>query len=487
MEPGIGWGAAKLGMTRREVLRALGRPSKSDVTDDCFYETWESQRVRATLSLDTQELDELELFEGARLDGSDVAFGMDRDALVDVLGEPIEASDAALVFRGVSARLLDGKAVAFTVERFEEDVFVLEPQPSNAELEAAIAANPDAQSGYLVFGDWLAQQGHPRGALIAEHAGGARIERKSAEQLLGKTLARVTDMITERTWRWGFLEKAKVASNFDRSPNHGGQLEDVAVSQVLELLLESLAGRFLRDLTIGISTFESNDYGREMQVLGSKPRPFLRALYLGDFEREETELNWSQLGDASAMWPALGRLRELTLRSGSMQLGEISLPELRSFATRTGGLSKANVRSIAHAHWPKLEHLDVQIGSRGYGSDVELADLRLLLEHVPPTVRHLGVTNTEHANELMPLLAASPVLRQLETLDVSLGTLGAEGAETLLTQHARFAHLKKIDLSQSWLSNDVVDRIRANLPQAVSTDQNDDGGAADDRYIAAGE
>ncbi|MFT3708565.1 MAG: TIGR02996 domain-containing protein [Archangium sp.] len=485
IEPGIGWGTVKLGMTRRELVRALGQPSKSSVTEDCFYDLWESQSVRTTISVETQKLEEITLLAGAKLEGSDVEFGMDRDALVERLGESSSSNDGLFNFPGICVQLRGGKAVEFTVEHFEEDRFALEPQPTNAELEAAIAAQPDDASAYLVFGDWLTQQGHAHGALIAEAAAGTKVDKKSPQQLFGPTLARVADVITDRTWRFGVLEKVKVASNFDRSPNHNGQLDDVPLSKVIEFLFESVAGRFVRDLRIGISTFESNDYGLEMQAVGAKPRPFLRSLYVGDFEREETELNWSQLGDASVMWKALGNLRDLTLRSGSMSLGKIELPELRSFATRTGGLSKDNVKSIATAQWPKLESLDVQVGSDRYGSDVELSDLEMLLQNVPATVRHLGITNTEHADLLMPLIAQSPVLQQLETLDVSLGTLGPEGGQIFLSHADRFAHLKKIELSESWLGDDFVDRIREKLPQAVSTSQEE--GEPDDRYIAAGE
>jgi uncharacterized protein (TIGR02996 family) len=490
IEPGIGWGNAKLGMTRRDLVRALGRPTKSEAADDCVYESWESQGVRATLAADTQELDELTVFSNepgftrARLDGSDVAFGMSEATLIELLGAPIDTARGAfvqLMFRGLTARLVDGVAVAFTIERDPDDVLVLEPQPSNPELEAAIAANPDDRSAYLVFGDWLTAQGHPRGALIAEHAAGATIDKRQAHLLFGEKLARVADLIVDRTWRLGFLEKVKVASNPER---RGG---DLSLGGVLEMLLDSLAGRFVRDLTLGISTFESNDYGHEMQVIGAKPRPLLRSLYVGDFEREETELNWSSLGDASVMWAALPNLRELTLRSGTMELGEIVLPELRSFATRTGGLSKANLKSIALARWPKLEHLDVQIGSTNYGCDVELHDFTPLLERLPPSVRHLGLTNTEHSDALVPLLAASPALRQLESLDLSLGTLGVAGGEALIAHHTRFAHLKKLDLSESWLADDLIDRIREKLPQAIAPDQQGDEEEPDNRYIAAGE
>ena len=43
-------------------------------------------------------------------------------------------------------------------------------EPRNAELEDFIFANPDERDGYLVLGDWLLEQDHPRGELISANA-----------------------------------------------------------------------------------------------------------------------------------------------------------------------------------------------------------------------------------------------------------------------------------------------------------------------------
>jgi hypothetical protein len=322
---------------------------------------------------------------------------------------------------------------------------------------------------------------------VTAQASGAVLDRRPDDEVLGPVLAPIADMLTRRTWRLGFLEKVRVASNFDRSPLHDGELEHVSVSEVLALVLDGLAGRFVRDLTIGIVDFEANDYVAEMAVLAARARPLLRSLFLGDFARDETELNWTRLGDAGRLWAALPNLREVTLRSGSMELGELVLPELRTFTILTGGLCKPQLQSIARAQWPKLERLSVQLGSGRYGSDIGLDDLGPLLERIPGSVRHLGITNTEHADALVPMLAVSRVLPQLTELDLSLGTLGEEGASALLTHRARFAHLTRLDLSESWLTPARVNQLREAFPQAVLDDQQYDEQYPDDRYISAGE
>jgi len=60
---------------------------------------------------------------------------------------------------------------------------------------------------------------------------------------------------------------------------------------VLGLLLDEPSARFLRGLTVGIVTYEDNDYAGIACELGKRYLPQLRSLFLGDFHSEETELN----------------------------------------------------------------------------------------------------------------------------------------------------------------------------------------------------
>lgn len=491
LEPGVGWGEAKLGTTRRELVKAFGQPSNTTDDEEHSISTWESQGLRVAFSLETKKAEWIELRPPAQV--SDLTFDLSEDEVLDVQGEAIETrrndDRVELEFNGLTAHLAGDRVERLVISALRE-LRDNEKKITNPELEAAIVASPEDRAPVLVFADWLTQEGHARGALITEHASGATIDDRPDLELLGPGLGPLGDMLTHRAWRLGFLEKVTVASNFDRSPNHDGKLEDVTVSEVLHMLLDgSLAGRFLRELTLGISTFESNDYGAEMLVIGERPRPLLRSLFIGDFQREETELNWSNLGDAGVMWKALPNLREVTLRSGTMQLGELVLPELRSFTTLTGGLQKPELASIARAHWPKLERLDLQIGSDRYGSDCALEDFAPLLEGkgIPPSVKHLAFANSELADGLVPMLAESRVLEQLEKLDLSRGTFGQEGAEAMIAAKDRFAHLKLIDLSESWLSPEMEKRVREAFPQAVTFEQQWDERYPADRYIAAGE
>jgi uncharacterized protein (TIGR02996 family) len=55
-------------------------------------------------------------------------------------------------------------------EAVEEELAYAEPIARNRDLEAAIAIDPDQPGPYLVYADWLQEQGDPRGELIALQA-----------------------------------------------------------------------------------------------------------------------------------------------------------------------------------------------------------------------------------------------------------------------------------------------------------------------------
>jgi uncharacterized protein (TIGR02996 family) len=361
----------------------------------------------------------------------------------------------------------------------------------NFELEAAVAANPDDEQGYLVYADWLQQQGDPLGELIVKHTRTTDDKAFLAEHqtdLLGP-LADYEDMLTDRVWKHAFIRSVKVQNVFERSGMHSGKLEEFPVIELLAMLLDHECGRFLHELTIGIVDYEANNYVASMGVIAARELPALRTLFVGDFYSEETELNWSHLGDAGVMYKALPNLRSLTLRSGTMHLGAIDLPELRVLSTITGGLKKDAIESVTTARWPKLEKLSLQIGSPRYDSDIELADLQPILDGkgLPHTLAHLGLLNYENAEELIPLLAASKILPRITELDMSMGSLGADGATALIEHKRAFEHLRRIDLTRSWFDPETARRLKEILPNADVTGQRYNARYPEDRYIDGGE
>lgn len=99
---------------------------------------------------------------------------------------------------------------------------------------------------------------------------------------------------------------------------------------------------------------------------------------------------------------------------------------------------------------------------------VSLDEVRALLREVPPTVRHLGLRNLPFTDELVPHLARAPVLRQLETLDLSLGVL-LDGAEALREHAASFRHLTRLDVTDTGLPD--FDALKLELPALFRGEQ----------------
>ncbi|MFD1048275.1 hypothetical protein ACFQ1S_23425 [Kibdelosporangium lantanae] len=75
-------------------------------------------------------------------------------------------------------------------------------------------------------------------------------------------------------------------------------------------------------------------------------------------------------------------------------------------------------------------------------------------------MRTLGLQNSDQQNDLARWAAESVVVQQLETLDLSMGTLTDEGAEPLL----KLTHLKALDLHHHYLSDEMAQRLREALP-----------------------
>ena len=315
------------------------------------------------------------------------------------------------------------------------------------QLEAEIFANPESQDAYLAYGDFLAAQGDPRGEMIgigrelAKNPGHKAMLKRHAElepQILGP-LADYMDIVTNVEWFMGFIKSARVAYTIDRF--NGAKEQQVNVADVLAWFLDG-PGRFVQDLTVGIVKHDDPSYREVAAVIGRAPR-VLRRLFIGDFETEESELNWVAAPGLSPIWPMCQALREVTLRAGTIDCGPISLPSCVSFSTITGGLDATSLGHIARAEWPALVELSLQIGTEG---DADLSDRAMLAPlldaaHVPK-LKKLGLKNTSQGGAVLAALAESKLLAQLEELDVSMSTVEDEGFEILEEHRARFKHVK---------------------------------------------
>jgi uncharacterized protein (TIGR02996 family) len=343
------------------------------------------------------------------------------------------------------------------------------PSSDGAALEAAIAAAPDDPQPYLVYADWLQQRGDPRGELIALDAAAgqdvtearAALLETHAAALLGGAAAHVAGKRNNPLrldWRLGHVRAARLdlAGCTTREP----------ADEILRQLLALPVARLLEELTIGMvrrDGKEESDYDPLFAALAATPQPPpLRSLTVGDFQFSyDCPINWAKLGEVSRLWPRYPRLRSLVFQGTSLKLGAIQLPELRSFEARSGGLHRNTVQSIAGARWPLLERLVVWTGNLETPGTSRAEHLQPILDGVGlPRLRHLGIVNSQSANQIAAALATAKVLPQLETLDLSLGALTHHGVEALLGARGALRHLKQLNLSGNLIPERDCARLR---------------------------
>jgi hypothetical protein len=224
--------------------------------------------------------------------------------------------------------------------------------------------------------------------------------------------------------------------------------------------------------------------------------PGLRALFLGDMHFEECEISWITQTDVTPLLTAFPDLEEFGVRGG--QGLRLSVPRhdaLRTLTVETGGLPADVVRGVGAGELPALEKLDLWLGSSWYGADSETADLEPVLSGARlPRLRHLALRNSEIQDEIAAAVASAPVVARLEVLDLSMGTLGDDGAAALLGGQP-LTHLKELDLHHNYLSEPLRQRIRETLeaagvevdldPDDADWDEDDDGTVH--RYVSVGE
>jgi hypothetical protein len=223
--------------------------------------------------------------------------------------------------------------------------------------------------------------------------------------------------------------------------------------------------------------------------------PALRALFLGDITYEECEISWINQGLVTPLLDAFPELLQFGVRGGQeLKFPAVRHEKLRSLTVETGGLDAEVVRGIAASDLPALEHLDVWLGTSWYGGNAEVSDLEPILSGVRlPRLRSLALRNSEIQDQIAVAISGAPVVAGLGTLDLSMGTLGDEGAEALLNGQP-LTHLEKLDLHHHFLSEPMVQRltktfeaagVEVDLSESEAAERDSEGG--EDRYTAVAE
>ncbi len=360
----------------------------------------------------------------------------------------------------------------------------------NHELEALIAKSPDEPGNYSVYADWLIQQNDPRGELIS-----AQLKREQAPDS-----TQLTDRITELhakhdaewlgdlanqkdgfsvSWRRGFLHEVTLGDD-ESAP--------VELGELYQKLRPLPVAQLIRDLRF--AAFENDDgepswdSAVEAMVEHGVPATLRKLVFdRGDY----WDISWTYLNTLEPLYARVPDLEHLEIILGHMNLGKIDLPNLRHFEVWTGGFDGDNMKSVIDANWPKLETLLLRFGgSEDYGGSCTVEDVLPLLSSTRiPNVRHLALANSPFIDSLIPHLAKSPLLKQITTLDLSLGEMTDEGINAIVASGDAFKHLTKIDVNRNYLTADAITALKgvvANVEAGRQEDPNEDY-----RYCQIGE
>jgi uncharacterized protein (TIGR02996 family) len=358
----------------------------------------------------------------------------------------------------------------------------------NQELEALIAKNPDDVGNYSVYADWLIGQNDPRGELINTQLKRetnpnatdvndriAALHEKHDAEWLGEL---ATEKAVTVSWRRGFLDAVTIGNDDSAEINLGELYQKLRPLPVAQLIRELRFAAFSDD--DGQPAWDSAVVA--MTELGVSPN--LRKLIFdrGDF----WDISSTYLNQLDSVYPRVPNLEHLEIILGNMNLGKIDLPNLRHFEVWTGGFNTDNMQSVLDAKWPKLETLLLRFGdNEDYGANCTIDDvLPLLSSKNFSKVKHLALANSSFINDLIPHLAKSPLLEQLETLDLSLGIMTDEGANAIVEHAEAFKHLRKLDVHRNYLTSDACAALQRVVADTdVSAQETDD----DYRYCQIGE
>ena len=336
------------------------------------------------------------------------------------------------------------------------------------QLEAAILSDPLDLDAYAVYGDYLVEQGDPRGELIAVQIAAER----SADPELGRAALRVfakhrdyligelgsmiaTDAFT---WRAGFIQRAVLSQ--DRMLIEDGARVASSLAEVVTKLFSHPSARFLRELVI--RTNDRSVQGSQKDIVDAiaRARPqVLRRLQLGD-----ATYGFARIGRLEQLWPSVASLDELVVE-GDVSFGKLELPELRTLSLWAMPLKRKLARELVEAKWPKLRSLSLNLGNSPEHITREI--VMLMHRTDMPGLRHLGLLAFQDAEKVIEELSRAPLLARLESLELRHGKISDRGVKPMLVHAAAFEHLRFIDLRGTAITVKQLARLVHRLPNVV--------------------
>lgn len=377
----------------------------------------------------------------------------------------------------------------------------------NPEIEKAIIADPTNRQAFALLGDWLQEQGDPRGELISLQLGNKEKQAKAliekhADYFLGPLAAhqkvhdagynnssshlrtKEQEAAWQKTqqeaflWRNGFIYRVRLSHDSYSDAEFKGKTVDI-----LNDVLKHPSARFAVEFAF-MSNGDPNEDNLQnlIDALAKNAPPTVRKLSFGD------NVVPADLIDVSLakLWKGVPNLKTLEIETGEFEVGKMEAPSLERAIFITGGLSKSCGKGIATAVMPKIKHLEIYYGTDEYGGECSLSEVQPLLNRTDLTnLTYLGLKNSEFADEIASAMKGAKVLKTLKTLDLSLGTMTDAGAEALAAAKDSLAHLEVLDLTRNFLSAKGIKAVKGLCKKVITSEQEDSDD--DYRYVAISE
>ena len=272
----------------------------------------------------------------------------------------------------------------------------------------------------------------------------------------------------------------------------GGWDDDDVVSDLVgQLAAEPWAGKVTAVVLGWWNEHEHDDDSERITqalVAAHKSLTSLRALFFADVTFEENEISWIEHTDVSPILEAYPGLKVLQLRGGGTRFGHGGHPGLETLVVQSGGMDPNGVRDIGASSWPSLTHLELWLGMDDYGGGATSEHWAgILAGQGLPKLTFLGLMNSDNQDTVAKDVATAPIIERLETLDLSKGTLGDNGATWILSS-ALLRRVKRINVRHNFVSDAMTPTLAA-LPNVVGAEEKADDYDEDEdwRYTECGE
>ncbi|VEP17950.1 conserved hypothetical protein [Hyella patelloides LEGE 07179] len=267
--------------------------------------------------------------------------------------------------------------------------------------------------------------------------------------------------------------------------------KEEAIEPLLEQLLKDSQISQVEALTFGMlqeDVFETSQsqYIVDYLVNAKDKLTNLKAIFIGDITQDESEISWITHTNISPVLSAYPNLELLQIRGGEgLGFSPIQHDKLQALIIETGGLSKDTIADISKLQLPNLQHLELWLGSEYYGGNSTVEDLNWIMSgNVSENLIYLGLRNSEYSDEIVAAIAKFPILERIRILDISMGTLTDEGANTLLKCSA-IDNLDILNISENYLSQKIVESLQKLNIRVITDKQKDED--EDERYCSVSE